>query len=674
MSISFANASLAGLTLLVAIPLLIHLFARGRPPVVPFSSVEFLRKIIRSTSQVRRPKDWLLLLLRSLVVLALVGALLRPSLFSHGRLGGAKGEKNVVILVDRTASMAATDGARSRFSSACAAAAEALKSLGTGDHANIVWLDANPDAVFPEPGVAFGALQDELGRASVSDEAANFPGAMALVSEMFDHHDGDREFWVISDFQGSAWADKMPELSVDAELVMVRIGADRPPNRAVVSLYADNPRPLVGEEISVFCEVANYADEPRTAMVFLEAGEIRQSEELSLPAGETGVAVFRCRFSEGGIVAMRASVDDGDFAADDSRHYAVHVSESLRVGLLASEPESAAVFEEVFAALDWVSVDRLTPGDLAAAGDYDALLLSGWTGAEAGSVNRAIASGTTVIALPAVGSPAGAFRLDMEAGALLERRAVASAVPFVVASAEDAMFALFAEGEFGDPASGSSSRRLKIDKNATAGPGWTALVNYADGSPAIARHQESGGGAMLLWNIPFDDPDALRWAREPGFVPLVGEILLVARSSAPGADFFANAEPGTPLSWRVEREILAAEASLLDSGGVEMKMIAEAGGGATSLRASGSSPLGIYRWKNGTKLLGYGAVNFPPVESNLASGDPAELATGGAAITLGTGSEAIALRSGLPLWPLLACAAILLMLTEGCVALSTKSQ
>ena len=102
------------------------------------------------------------------LVAALVLVFLRPLFFSQRRLAGLLQTKNVVLIIDATASMAYVDGAQTRFAAACAEASEILAGLSGRDGANIVWLDAAPDAVFPEIGANIAYLRTALRRAGVS--------------------------------------------------------------------------------------------------------------------------------------------------------------------------------------------------------------------------------------------------------------------------------------------------------------------------------------------------------------------------------------------------------------------------------------------------------------------------------------------------------------------------
>ncbi|MCB1133542.1 MAG: VWA domain-containing protein, partial [Verrucomicrobiae bacterium] len=161
MNLLFQNPALLGLLALAGLPALVHLLSRARPPVYRFSNVSFLRRIARESTRVRRPKEWLLLALRTLALLALAAAFAAPFLVSKHALPG--GKRSVILLIDRSASMAARDGVGTRFDNACAEASKYL-TKAKPDFANIVWIDGEPDAVFPDPGPNLAFLRESLER------------------------------------------------------------------------------------------------------------------------------------------------------------------------------------------------------------------------------------------------------------------------------------------------------------------------------------------------------------------------------------------------------------------------------------------------------------------------------------------------------------------------------
>src|SRR4029077_12382614 len=106
--IGFLAAGLA-----VALTIVIHLLCRQRTRTVPIGSVRFLHQVVREHRRRRRVRQWLLLALRMLAVLLLALRFARPYRDQSFRRGL---QQEVVLLIDRSASMQAHDAAgRSTF-------------------------------------------------------------------------------------------------------------------------------------------------------------------------------------------------------------------------------------------------------------------------------------------------------------------------------------------------------------------------------------------------------------------------------------------------------------------------------------------------------------------------------------------------------------------------------
>src|SRR5262245_16768518 len=87
----------------VAVPVLIHLLLRPKARRVEIGSLQFLQLATRESRRRRKVRRWLLLLFRCAAVLLLALLFARPYLPA-----GADGrEREVVILIDQSASMAA---------------------------------------------------------------------------------------------------------------------------------------------------------------------------------------------------------------------------------------------------------------------------------------------------------------------------------------------------------------------------------------------------------------------------------------------------------------------------------------------------------------------------------------------------------------------------------------
>lgn len=277
-----ANPALLPLTLLAVTPLVLHLFARARPPVYRFSSITFIDHILRRSVRLRRPQSWLVLLLRTVLFAALISAFLQPVWFGSGRAASYFQRKHVVVLVDASASMSALEGSRTRFAAACAKASEVLAGLSAADAANIVWLRTPSRAEFPSLGVNIPFLQTALRKAAVSLEAADLRGAFDLAVNLLRDTTVAREIYVVSDFQRSSWVGFRPDVPKTIRLVTIRIGNADIPNQALTRLYAQPASLLANEEFAVYCEVENFSSQPTLKTAYLRAGELRQEQELRL--------------------------------------------------------------------------------------------------------------------------------------------------------------------------------------------------------------------------------------------------------------------------------------------------------------------------------------------------------------------------------------------------------
>ena len=380
MSWNLGNPGLLPWLLLGLVPLLLHLLARLRPPVYRFSSLAFLRRIVRHRLRVRRPQEWLLLALRTLAMLALALLFLQPVLFTRRELGSLEGRRNVVLVVDATASMQWVDGGQTRFSQAVAEASEVLGSLRSGDTANVIWLQHVPEAVFPDPGANLAALLAELRRRTCTLQAGDIPAALALARAQLDGVEGAREICIVSDFQASTWRGVDLGGGVDEAVVLVRVGTTDGENCAVAGLRAVPSRPLRGEVVEFHCEIRGFSAQAQHRTVTFAAGEARQSQDVKVPAWGTATAVFRQKLDAAGEIPVQAAIGEDGFPADDTYWHLLTVKEQIDVGLVAKNRHTAEVWMRCLRALGWVRVVHLGSAAAAAGEDLQGLVVTDWDG------------------------------------------------------------------------------------------------------------------------------------------------------------------------------------------------------------------------------------------------------------------------------------------------------
>ncbi|MEI6148338.1 MAG: BatA and WFA domain-containing protein [bacterium] len=675
MSVLFLNAVLWPLAILVAVPLIVHLFARARPPIVDFSSVEFILRALRFTQRVRKPKDWLLLVLRTAAVAAVILLFLRPMLFSHGG-GGLFERRNVVVILDASASMGWSDGSQTRFAVACAEASEILAGLSSRDAADVILAGVEPHAVFPALGGNIGYLQGEIRRARLTSEGLDPGAALRLAVRLLNGAEGRKEICIVSDFQASNWRGVKPRLPRDIGLTCVGTARGESPNTAILRVEVDPARPLPGEEVTILCDVANFSGTPQRKTVVLAVESARSSRETVIPPWGRATVLFKQRIDSSAPFTLNAALAEDGFPGDDRRWATVDPADVLRIGVLSfgKGGETAAAWSRGCRALGWARAEPLTLEALANPETRrDVLMLSGWDGTEPDRVRGFLERGVPVVWYPPVGMPLSRVMTVLtnaarsgDAGTQTVWEEDPEGFQLKVAAPDHPVFRAFSAGEYGDPARGRVRGRLAVA--ASQLPPGEPLMAYTDGTPALWKCR--GDLPLLFWNIPLDK--GISSVQNQGeFVPFLGELLLETRRGTSGAVRSARESlPGQTLTWRPGLEVRTDEVRLKGPDGAEVPLrLLEATGG-TLVSDSLGRP-GIYEWTAGERVMCREVVNFPSAESDLRPMSGTEI-KGLGGLTAVSGRDVREWQAGIPLWPRLLWIALALLLCEGAVVASGR--
>lgn len=659
MSLFFQQPWLIPLLALAGLPLLVHLLSRTRPPVYRFSNLEFLQRVIRRTARFRKPKDWILLAMRTLAIAALAAAFLGPLLLSkNGMLPGEK--RTIVLLVDRSASMAARDGAANRFEAAVLAARDTLDSLRP-DAANLVWIDATPAAIFPEPAPNRAFLAESLEKASARPEAGALARAWELALRQCSIGTGRKELVVISDFQSSAWKNFDTAVPPDVNIRAISVAHGDSPNVAVSSLVASPAEPVAGQETSVICHVSNFSGEARRTTLSLDAGGSSQSRPVDLPAWGAAEAAFTVRCPTAGLLTLTASIENDAFPGDDRCHAVLRVRESLRMAVAApsTSPESKTA-RLLAAALPWLDV--IDCPDATNPPPCDLLLVPGWKGENPEKLRTLAAKGTTLIVFPNPGISAKALaNLTNDSTDAVDGILTLEAHPegWQAMPVEGKQtFALFASGEFGNPLAGVTRQRVRLP--ASIAVKGELLGRFADGTPALLAFP-TASAPIVLSSLSLD-PATSDWASRPTFLPGFAELILHTRPKVVADPF--TIEPGSFPAWSPADPSQAATLTLADPAGKIMPLEQMAG---PVWHSSQPAVPGIYSWLISGQPVHHSVVNFPESESDLrVLPEPPTFGKGDQPRE--TLARAAALDHGLPLWPWLIALALLVLLIEPLIA------
>jgi hypothetical protein len=397
----------------IAIPaLLILYFLKLKRREYAVASTLLWKKAIQDlqvNSPFQKLRRNLLLLLQMLVLLSLLLAFSRP-VTSYRPPPGAKS----VILIDRSASMSATDmDGKSRLEEAKKRARDLVDSMGKDSAAMVVAFDDTAETI-----QSYTSEQAALKRAIDSIEPTDRKTRLKLAYELADASSAfnpdqastqgnGADVYLYSDGRAPDTAD----LSLHGKLHFERIGADDSQNIAIVALSArrNYERPT---HVQIFARLANFGPEPVDAPVQLsvdgevvETGSSRRESVMLLPdrwsreqrdqwtttsgrqAGDS--VTFDLEITSAATIKVEQMHKDHDvLAADDVAQVIVPPPRQLSVtlvtegnaflenaitnmGLKAPQVMAPAAYEATKpAGSDVVIFDRCTPTFLPPAGNF----------------------------------------------------------------------------------------------------------------------------------------------------------------------------------------------------------------------------------------------------------------------------------------------------------------
>lgn len=295
--LTFANPLFVWMLPAALLPVLFHLFLRIRKRPRPFSSLLFFTQADPRLRARRKVREWLALLLRTLLLAFLLLALARPACLG----GRGSGAAAMILAVDNSGSMSGPGPARrSKLAHALDGASALAAAMKDHDAAAVVLLVPDVAAALPD-GLASDrdALRTALGRVKATEASGQPPVAMERALGLLEASPSLRpEIHVFSDLQSHEWSVAQPAgTSVPAGLSVIvhRIATAGAAggNATLSALRAPALRVVAGRHAFGEAEVQNAGPAPVSVQVCSEDREgNRGRRALDVPAGASRTCAF----------------------------------------------------------------------------------------------------------------------------------------------------------------------------------------------------------------------------------------------------------------------------------------------------------------------------------------------------------------------------------------------
>jgi hypothetical protein len=607
----------------IAVPILVHLIQRERKHVIEFPSLMFVQRIPYQSVRRRRIRHWALLLLRAAAIALIVAAFTRPFLpgGAAAALAAAGGSREVVVLVDRSASMGYGD----RWQQARAAAASAIDSLGAADRATLVFFSRNAEENLRATSDR-ARLRAALDTATLTADGTRYGPALKLAESILARSTLQRrEAILISDFQKSGWSGAEDVRFGDGmQLTPIPIAESGTSNVAVRSVNFARAPFSNQERVTVTAGVANYSGTPAANIpVVLELdGRELETQRVSIGANAAASVAFApFTLAQPGMRGVVRAASDA-LAADNAFHFVLTPSQAVSVLVVDGSERGDASFYLTRALgigtapafqVETVTAGRVSPAML----DGRSVVVLNNTvvpqGIAGGVLKRYVERGGGLLIVLGDRSTWPASEGDLLPGKLgdvVDRTNGRGGT--LVPDYSHQVFEVFKAPRSGDF---SAPRVLRYRALQTAASD-RVLARFDDGAVASAERRVGNGLVIVLsttldrgWND---------FARTPIYLPLVHQL----------TKYLARYQPAS--AWRTVGDVVDLSAALngraervVVTPSSERRTVAATDPGILELNEQG-----LYEIRSAASPSDQPArmaVNLDPVESDLTTLDPSEL-------------------------------------------------
>ncbi|MFO1065091.1 MAG: BatA domain-containing protein [Pirellulales bacterium] len=359
--LEFASPWMAPWLAAAAIPIAIHFLHRRKQQTLSWAAIELLLHIVQKQSRRMQFEQWLLLLLRTAVLVLFALAIMRPwrhlPTSSNAAESEAASSQLHIIVLDASYSMLAKETESSRWESAVRAAVRIIRERSLGEAVQLIRMAQRAESVNGEPSFEHERMILETERLECSAGPGDLTGALDLIDrtvrtarstgawpQSIHVHfltDLENETWrTWSDQQflqrWKAMAESVDEVHVEsfASLTGGNVG--------IVEVKTDQRAALPGRPLRVTALVQNNTPKPiQLPIQFQTGGNTIRSESVSAAAGETAAVSVELIPPDAPFWALTAEIPTDRLPIDDRRHLVIPVRRQIRVACVEDEKNSA---------------------------------------------------------------------------------------------------------------------------------------------------------------------------------------------------------------------------------------------------------------------------------------------------------------------------------------------
>lgn len=331
---NFLYPSFLWALLVLAIPIIVHLFNFRRPKKVLFTNVRFLKQVKQATQSNLKIKHWLILAARLLTFAFLVFAFAQPYLPQNNAQNAAE-KRYVAVYVDNSFSMQvnATNTEGNSLDESMQLVSQLVNAYPIGTSFSLM-----TNSVEPTAQTFYGAdkFLEKIAEITFSN---SYRSANAILARQ--HNDlatvnarqGAELFW-LSDFQKSTWNDLETALQDSTHRInLVPIQSKSVANLFIDSVWLETPFVTANENNILHAQVYNFGNKDASNLLlklFIDDVQV-STASVSVEANQSAVADFTFTVTDNSAKKCKITVQDFPVTFDNDYYFVLQTAPPIQI-------------------------------------------------------------------------------------------------------------------------------------------------------------------------------------------------------------------------------------------------------------------------------------------------------------------------------------------------------
>ena len=352
----FVSLPMLGWLAAAALPWLIHRRYRQQHLTTSWAAVELLMAAMRQRSRRVQMQQWLLLSIRTAILICVGLAAAEPGL--RGWASGLNGTSRThrIVVLDQSFSMGCESDGTTRFQRAKTQMREWIKT-SAGDPLTLIRWGQQAESLLGRPTSDTSIVLAALEELQLSNQTCDLATALRSVNLAIERcvqelpQIAEHQVMFCTDFCQPTWTfnaqqqESLTNLGKKASVTMVDVSEERHPNIAVTEIQVEPQVLLRQRETTVSAKIENYGlDKERSTQVeFFIDDQLVESQVTQLQPNQPATVQFTHRFVNQGAKALSIRLPEvkDSLAIDNRRLHVVEIRPQLRIACLAGFPGAA---------------------------------------------------------------------------------------------------------------------------------------------------------------------------------------------------------------------------------------------------------------------------------------------------------------------------------------------